>query len=130
MKEFNHISVDEVIDVSEWNTAEETLTGSREKATLINPQSGSHYIFKYPKDGREHQIWSELLASFIAGDLLNWDVQHTSIASKGGRLGNLLGYVYEPGSPTASQESFIEGWQYCKEFDQDFDVEKGTSGQP
>ncbi len=126
LKEFNHINVATVIDVSLWDRAEEVPTGSREKATLINPESGSHYIFKYPKEHREHQIWSELLASFVAGDLLRWNVQHTSIAVNHGRLGNLLGYVYEPGSPTAPQETFIEGWQFCTQVDQDFDVKKGT----
>jgi len=126
LTEFNHINVAKVIDVSSWDRAEEVPTGSREKVTLIDPESGSHYIFKYPKEHREHQIWSELLASFIAGDLLKWDVQHTSIAVSHGRLGNLLGYVYEPGSPTTPQETFIEGWQFCTQVDQYFDVKKGT----
>lgn len=109
LQKVSHIDIVSVIDVGNWDQAEEVPTGSREKVTLIDPQSGAHHIFKYPKVRREHQLWSELLASFIAGDLLSWDVQHTSIATRGGRLGNLLGYVFEPGSKTVAQETFTEG---------------------
>lgn len=126
LRKLNRINAATVIDVSLWSQAEEIPTGSREKLTLIDPETGMHYIFKYPKEHREHQIWSELIASFVAGDLLGWDVQHTSIAVKDRRLGNLLGYVYEPGSLTAPQETFVEGWQFCTQVDPSFDVEKGT----
>ena len=126
MEKYSHINFSRVIDVAEWDRTEEVPTGSREKTTVIEPETGRHHIHKYPKERREHQIWSELLASYIAGDLLGWKVQHTSIAVKGDRPGNLLGFVYEPGSKTATQETFTEGWQFCTQIDPFFDVDKGT----
>ena len=125
--EYQYISIVPVRDVSCWDCAEETLTGTRKKVTVIEPGTGKHHIFKYPKARREHQIWSELLASFIAGDLLGWDVQHASIAIRGGKLGNLLRYIYEPPESQAEniQEDFVEGWSLCREVDPDYDVHKG-----
>lgn len=126
LDQYSQIDISSVIDVGEWDRTEEVPTGSREKTTVIEPETGRHSIHKFPKEHREHQLWSELLASYIAGDLLGWEVQHTSIAIRGDRPGNLLRYVYEPGSKTAAQETFTEGWQYCTQVDPDFDVDKGT----
>lgn len=112
--------------VDNWPRTEEVPTGSREKITVIDPDTGQHFIFKYPKERREQQIWSELLASFIAGEMLGWDVQHTSIAERDGRVGNLLRYVFEPGGENAPQEIFVEGWTLCTQIDQAFDVKRGT----
>ncbi len=122
----NFISWLPIVRVDSWQKAEELLTGSRVKVTLIDPGTGKHYIFKLPKLQREHQIWSELLASYIAGDLLGWEVQHTSIAWRNGQLGNLLTYIYEPRVRDCAQESFIEGWSPCKQVDPDYDVKRGT----
>ena len=69
--EFQFISFASASEVDLWERAEETPTGTREKFTLIEPSTVNHYIFKYPKEHRENQIWSELLASYIAGGLLN-----------------------------------------------------------
>ncbi|SLN39102.1 hypothetical protein ROA7450_01857 [Roseovarius albus] len=126
MLDSKFITFKPIAQVDSWDRTEEVPTGSREKLTVIEPETGKHYIFKYPKEDREHQLWSELLASFIAGDLLGWDVQTTTIGQFEGRYGNLLGYVFEPGSKTASQELFTEGWSLCTQVDPDFDVDKGT----
>ncbi|MBC6438058.1 MAG: HipA domain-containing protein [Rhodobacteraceae bacterium] len=129
MDHHSHIDVSKVIDVDKWVRAEEASTGSREKVTLIEPSTDRHYILKFPKKRREHQVWSELLASYIAGDLLGWDVQHTSIAQQGNRHGNLLRYVYKPESETFTEherETFTEGLRFCTQADPDFDVDKGT----
>lgn len=72
----SYIDVSRVVDVADWDRAEEVPTGSREKVTVIEPETGRHHIHKFPKVHREHQLWSELLASYIAGDLLGWEVQH------------------------------------------------------
>lgn len=126
MPHARHIAFDPIIQIDAWDRTEEVPTGSREKITVINPSNGAHFIFKYPKPEREHQIWSELIGSFLAGDILEWAVQHTSIAQRDGRIGNLLGYIFEPGNRGSVQESFIEGWTFCKQVDPDFDVGKGT----
>jgi len=124
---YKFVSFDPVQNLDHWDFAEEAVpSGSREKKTLIDPENGGHFIFKYPNEKRDHQIWSELLASFIAGDLFGWDVQTTSIAVLNGRIGNLLGYVYEPGTKTAAQEVFIEGWSLCAQVDPDYDLKRGT----
>lgn len=121
MNDFTHISLDVEHDFDNWEVAYERPTGSRAKLTLIRNSDNQHFIFKLPKEHREHQIWSELLASFIAGDLLGWDVQHVSLGVRNGKPGNLLRYIYQPDVP----EHFIEGWQLCKEVDPEFDVDKG-----
>lgn len=125
LTEYKSISLNPVENVENWDKTEETVTGSRKKLTVIGPDDGKHYIFKYPKDKKGHQIWSELIASFIAGDLLGWDVQHVSIGQFKGHPGNLLKYIYEPGSKKALQEIFIEGWRYCQQVDPEYDEGKG-----
>ncbi|MCY4314568.1 MAG: hypothetical protein OXC66_00460 [Roseovarius sp.] len=75
MLEKTHIAFAPVAQLDDWISLEEPTPGSRDKLTVINPANGNYYIFKLPKRQREHQIWSELIASYIAGDLLGWDVQ-------------------------------------------------------
>lgn len=125
-KKHIHISTCPEPNLDHWERAEESPTGTREKFTLIEPGTVNHYIFKYPKERREHQIWSEMLASFIAGDLLNWDVQHTGVAVLNGRPGNLLRYIYNPKKKGIDQDIFLEGYWLCKEIDDEFDRIKGT----
>jgi len=122
----SRIDVSGVVDISDWVLSEETLTGSREKVTLVEPDTNHYYIHKFPKQSREHQLWSELLASYIAGDLLGWEVQHTSIALRKEEPGNLLRYVYAPEKDPDTLEVFTEGWRFCTQVDSDFDVDKGT----
>lgn len=122
----SRITLSVIPDVGTWDRAEERPTGSREKVTVIEPDHGTYHIFKFPKPDREHQIWSELLASYIAGDLLGWEVQHTGLGIEGGRVGNLLEYVFEPGRKGHMQETFTEGWNFCKQVDPSFDFDKGT----
>ena len=123
MKNISHISLEVESDLDSWQAAEEPPSGSREKRTLIRSTDGAHFIFKHPKNRREHQIWSELLGSFVAGDLLGWEVQHTALGVLNGRPGNLLSYIYRTDSEC--NEQFIEGWQLCKEIDPEFDVDEG-----
>jgi hypothetical protein len=122
----SHVTISDIPDVGSWDRAEERPTGSREKVTVIEPDRGTYHIFKFPKPDREHQIWSELLASYIAGDLLGWEVQHTGLGIENGRCGNLLEYVFEPGRKGHAQETFTEGWTFCKQVDPEFDFDKGT----
>ena len=76
MRDYTYISLDLGQDLDSWGVAEERPTGSRPKVTLIRSTGGEFFVFKRPKDRREHQIWSELLGSYIAGDLLGRDVQN------------------------------------------------------
>ena len=121
VENFTHISLEIERDLDTWEVAEERPTGSREKRILIRKGDSAYFVFKYPKRQREHQIWSELLASYIAGDLLGWDVQHVSLGVLCGSPGNLLRYIYRPNS----EEQFIEGYYPCSEVDLEFDVVKG-----
>ena len=61
------------------------------------------FLFKYPArdrmmDPREnwkrYQIWSEALASFIAGDVFGWDVQRVGVAERNGVHGTLHAFMY------------------------------------
>ena len=121
MSDFSHISLDVEYDLDDWDVAEDRPTGSREKLTLNRKSDSEYFIFKHPKSQREHQIWSELLGSFIAGDLLGWDVQYVALGVLNGKPGNLLRYIYQPDK----REEFIEGWRLCKEIDPEFDVARG-----
>lgn len=115
------VSLDVVRGVETWGALDERPPGSREKQTVIHPITGKYWIFKYPKDRRAYQIWSELVASYIAGDILGWDVQYVSIGLFDGRSGNLLRYFYDPDNG----ENLIEGWRLCLEVMSEYDTEKG-----
>jgi len=121
MGDYSYINIASVIQVEDWPSLDEPLAGSRVKTTVSQPNTSNLYIFKQPKEGREAQIWSELIASFIAGDLLGWPVQHTSIAMRGEQVGNLLGYIFNP-----SRDTFVPGEQLCKHVDPDYDPAQGT----
>lgn len=110
----------EIVDVSNWDVHTDPLRGSRVKNTIIEPVVGQLYVFKETRQGREAQVWSELIASYIAGDLLGWPVQHVSIARKAGTHGNLMRYVFD--SP---DEEFVEGWRYCRARDEAYDLDQG-----
>lgn len=121
LENLTHISLEVEGDLDAWEDVVEPKRGSRPKLILKRSTDGAYFIFKRPKNQREHQIWSELLGSFIAGDLLGWEVQHTALGIRHGNPGNLLRYIYRAGS----DEQFIEGWELCKEIDPEFDVDKG-----
>ena len=122
MSNFTHISLEIETDLDSWDVVEERPpTGSRAKLTLNRVTDGQHFVFKLPNQRREHQIWSELLGSYIAGDLLGWDVQHVTLGVRENKPGNLLRYIYRPNDG----EQFIDGWRLCKEIDPEFDVAKG-----
>lgn len=126
MTNFKHIDISSVVQIEAWGDLEDVLAGSRVKTTVSSPADPKNggddlYIFKHPKPQREAQIWSELLSSFIAGDLLGWPVQHAQIAMRGDQVGNLLRYIYED-----QAETFFAGEQLCKHVDLDFDPAQGT----
>ena len=121
VENFTHISLEVERNLDEWVDVVEPKKGSRPKVVLRNGTDGAYFVFKQPRCQREHQIWSELLGSFISGDLLGWEVQHAGLGIRNGLPGNLLRYIYKAGS----EEQFIEGWELCKEIDPEFDVDKG-----
>ena len=127
MKDFTHISLDVIDDLDEWDiVVEQPPSGSRPKRTLERKSDRQLFVFKRPRYRREHQIWSELLGSFIAGDLLGWDVQHAAVGIREGKPGNLLRYIYQPDQYQPDQgEKILEGWRLCKLVDPEYDVDKG-----
>ncbi len=119
MSKYKSIDLSQVINIDDWEIDSTDPGGSRSKKTVFEKDSEKLYIFKEPKEGREAQIWSELIASYIAGDLLGWDVQHSTIAINNGRIGNLLGYIYK------KSDIFKHGEDFCKAIDRDYDVKVG-----
>ena len=117
---YQFISLDPNTAIDAWPVAEEPLTGSRAKNTVYDPETAIGYVFKKPKPGREAQIWSELIASYIGGDLLGWSIQHVAISQRGGIFGNLIGYIYQ-----IDGDEFTEGWSFCREINENYDVDKG-----
>lgn len=126
MIERNHIDISSVLQIKDWSFLDEPLAGSRVKTTVVEPKTDKFYIFKHPKEGRDAQVWSELIASYIAGDLLGWPVQKVKIAMRGEQVGNLLAYIYdveiENGKPSVS---FHAGEQFCKHVDPEYDPKQG-----
>jgi|LGOV01.1.fsa_nt_gb hypothetical protein len=120
MHHYENIDISSIVQIDDWHALDEELAGSRVKRTMADPETDRLFVFKEPKAQREAQIWSELIASFISGDLLKWPVQHAQIAMRNGRIGNLLKYVFDPSSDT-----FIAGEQLCKHVDPEFDPEQG-----
>ncbi|MGR3662338.1 MAG: hypothetical protein ACU0CA_14330 [Paracoccaceae bacterium] len=121
MGKYKSIDISSVLEIDDWYVIEEELGGSRVKQTVADPKTGQMFVFKEPKPRREAQIWSELLASFIAGDMLDWPVQHAQIAMRNGDLGNLLKYIFDPAT-----DRLIMGEQFCKHIDPDYDEVQGT----
>lgn len=134
MASYRYVSVDQVYVVDDWEVVPSSPTGTRDKETLTNPHTHQDYLFKLPRSGREHQLWSELTASFIAGDMLGWDVQHAGIGVRHGQYGNLLKYVYHRSDPELLRsrtepviaDAFLEGWHYYIELDPQYDRRRGT----
>ena len=120
MGDFNYINISTIRQIEDWSSLDDPLAGSRVKRTVVEPETDALYIFKHPKEGREAQVWSELLASYISGDLLGWPIQHAAIAMRGNQVGNLLGYIFDP-----STDRLIPGEQPCKHVDPDFDPRQG-----
>lgn len=117
---YNNIDISSVLQIEHWPSLDEPLAGSRVKTTVVDPETENFYIFKHPKEGREAQIWAELVASYISGDLLGWPVQHAQVAMRGAQVGNLLGYIYD-----LKTDSFYAGEQLCKHVDPDYDPKQG-----
>lgn len=114
----------ETVDVGGWHRLEEDSIGASSKITLVEPSTNRAHIFKQPREGKEHMIWSELLSSFIAGDLLGWEVQRAGLATWNARHGNLLAYFYDPEWKGGSEELF-EGVEICTFLDPNYDLKLG-----
>ncbi|MCA8834877.1 MAG: HipA domain-containing protein [Proteobacteria bacterium] len=120
MSKYKFIDLSQVINIDGWETDSTDPGGSRSKKTVFEKDSKNLYIFKEPKVGREAQIWSELIASYIAGDLLGWSVQQSKIAISNGKAGNLLEYIYNK-----KLDGFMHGEAFCKAIDRTYDVKAG-----
>ena len=114
-----------LVDVGEWEVTRYQETGAADKVTLYEPTSRRRHIFKCPNDRQSHYIWSELLASYIAGDLLGWEVQSVGVAVRGRRYGSLLAYIYNPDDEDRS-EVLEAGADYCEKVDPHFNAVKNT----
>lgn len=114
----------ETVDVSSWHRLEEYSIGASAKITLVEPDTNQAHIFKKPRKGKEHMMWSELLSSFIAGDLLGWEVQHAGLATWNAQHGNLLAYFYDPEWKGGSEE-LVEGVEICTFLDPSYDLKLG-----
>ncbi|MGU9962848.1 MAG: HipA domain-containing protein [Candidatus Halichondribacter symbioticus] len=125
MSKYKFIDLSQVINIDGWEIDSTDPGGSRSKKTVYKQGTKKLYIFKEPKKGQEAQIWSELIASYIAGDLLGWDVQHSTIAKTKDtltgrdRVGNLLGYIY------GKSDIFRHGEVFCSLMDSNYDVKVG-----
>ena len=96
--------INELIDITKWKDRPEITRqcrGTCDKEAVVGPKDGMLCIFKLPKEDRKHQIWSEMLASFIAGRL-GWDAQRAGVAIKKDpssgkvlQVGSLLPYIME-----------------------------------
>ncbi len=119
MSKYKSIDLSQVINIDGWEIEDTPAVGSRIKKNIYNQDTGNLYVFKEPKERQQAQIWSELIASYIAGDLLGWPVQHSTIAISNGRIGNLLGYIY------GKSVAFRHGEFFCTAVDPQYDTRLG-----
>ncbi len=120
MSKYKSIDLSQVINIDGWRVDETWLDGSRRKKTVYEQGTENLYVFKEPKERQQAQIWSELIASYIAGDLLGWPVQHSAIAIRHNKIGNLLEYIYDK-----KLYRFEHGEFFCKAIDRNYDVKEG-----
>ena len=119
MSKYKSIDLSQVINIDDWEIEDTPAVGSRIKKNIYNQDTGNLYVFKEPKERQQAQIWSELIASYIAGDLLGWPVQHSTIAISNGKIGNLLGYIY------GKSDAFMHGEFFCTAIDPQYDTRLG-----
>ncbi len=119
MSKYKFIDLSQVINIDGWEIEDTPAVGSRIKKNIYNQDTGNLYVFKEPKKRQQAQIWSELIASYIAGDLLGWPVQHSTIAISNGRIGNLLEYIY------GKSDAFMHGEFFCIAVDPQYDTRLG-----
>ena len=84
--------IDDLIDITDWEGGAddtEINIGTCDKEIVVRPNDGWNCIFKLPKNDRKHQIWSEMLASFVAGKL-GWNVQCAGVAIKKDSSGTII----------------------------------------
>ena len=122
--------IDELIDITKWKNRPEykgIKRGTCDKEAVADPKDGMLCIFKLPKEDRKHQIWSEMLASFIAGQL-GWDAQRAGVAIKkdpsSGKIlqvGNLLPYIMKS-KENGGSEALINGERICVNADSEYRV--------
>ena len=120
MSKYKFIDLSQVINIDGWEIDSTDPGGSRSKKTVFEKGTKRLYVFKEPKKRQQAQIWSELIASYIAGDLLGWPVQQSKIAISNGKAGNLLEYIYNKKS-----DGFMHGEAFCKTIDRTYDVKAG-----
>ena len=94
------------------------------------------YIFKISKEHRQSEIWAEILASYIGGDLLKLDVHRTYIAQMtkfedapyGVLIESFLKEPYFGGNPIPKfgrRTSLIHGGDIMKAYMPEFDLSLG-----
>ena len=112
--------IDDVVDITYWKTHDDTddLSGNSKKETVIEPVTGRACMFKHPNKARKHQIWSEMLASAVAGGL-GWKVQRAGVAVRkdpsNGKIvdvGNILPHFYNSIADNGN-EALVDGETYC-----------------
>ena len=118
--EYTSLEVVEIDVGRDWFISEEKEKGACAKETLIYASKDAKYIFKIPNEGKEHQIWSEMLGSFIAGDLLGWKVQRVGLGVMKRRYGNMIEYMYN-----SKTHILNEGVRHCKHVDPHYDEKEG-----
>ena len=130
--------IDDVVDITCWETHDDTddLSGNSEKETVTEPITGLSCMFKRPSKARKHQIWSEMLASAIAGGL-RWKVQRAGVAVRkdpsNGKIidvGNILPHFYNSIADNGN-ETLVDGEKYCHFADYgyyEYDDEFGQRG--
>ena len=99
-----YTSLQTIVDVSDrWITDPDSqIIGKREKAMFESPQGAREpivpchpYIFKQAKESRASETLSEILASYIGGEVLKLDIQRTFVGKQSTAEGTIYGVLME-----------------------------------
>ena len=95
------------IDVSNWETAEFSTKGTRDKGTVVCPTDNCYYFIKFPmqRPNRDYSMetWSEIIV-YEVGKLLGFDVLEYNFALRNGKAGCISKNMVNP-----ANEALVEG---------------------
>lgn len=109
------------IDVSDWETAEFSTKGTRDKGTVVSPKDNCYYFIKFPMQrmNRDYSMetWSEIIVYEI-GKLLGFNVLEYNFALRNGRAGCISKNMVDP-----ANEYLIEGDSILTGYDNSYSPE-------
>lgn len=101
------------INVSNWETAEFSTKGTRDKGTVVCPTDNCYYFIKFPmkRENRDYstETWSEIIV-YEVGKLLGFNVLEYNFALMNGRAGCISKNMVNPDETLVEGDSILVGY--------------------